>query len=806
MISTIEKFLQSLVDIGILCEVELDELFLEEPPDQPLETPELLGQFLVDKRKLTKYQIQKILQEQTDELLLGQYIIQDVIRNGAMGVVYRARHPRMKRDVAVKVILTKLAEDPECVARFHREVHLAARLNHPNIVTAFDAAEENGRLFLVMECIEGEDLKTIINKQGTISIEDAVDYISQAARGLKYAHERGVIHRDVKPSNLLLDASGTVKILDVGLAMEESRRNDSDLTLAGGLLGSVNYMAPEQAQDARNADARSDIYSLGCTLWYLLSGSVVYEEKTVVNRILAHRERPVPDLESLGDEIPSELQRIFQNMIAKHPDDRYQSMADLLMDLESLQLDLKTLDDGSLHVARGSTCARSSHDTEPLRHSSETQLIELPNDPSEECASDDPTTVTYEAIQPRKLSAATIVIAGFSIGCLVMVGIKYLEQAEMLNFQNSKSAAVSPELERGSLTIEQSAKPTVSTDNHDEETEVSHIRSASATSTADSPQQPGIAAGPPHAAETPFSPEQARLLQQQWAEFLGLEAEQSNSLGVKMILIPPGIYQMGSDENDLAELVRMFPDELLTISKHYRNETPRHTVTLTRPYLISAHEVTFAQFQQFVNDSGYEVQEAAALGWQTDISKKTSVELQHFPVRHICWNDAAAFCRWLSEKEQREYRLPTEAEWEYACRAGSQELFGHNFESLNDQEWWKENANWPRAVGLKTANAFGLFDMRGNLREYCQDRYSPFSPHAQTDPLVLGDESLDHRVVRGGGASSKRYEIRPGRRNRVPASDKVVSYISFRIVTPLELPTQNDSHTGNMLTSTTNGK
>jgi serine/threonine protein kinase len=797
MTSTIEQFRHALLYTGLLSEDELNSLLEELPLEERPLTSEALGEFLVNKQKLTPYQVEQILEEKGDGLLLGKYIIQDVIRRGAMGVVYRARHAQMKRDVALKVILSNLADDPECVARFHREVHLAARLDHPNIVTAFDASEENGQLFLVMEYIEGEDLKTIINKRGSVSIDVALDYIIQAARGLKYAHGRGVIHRDVKPSNLLLSKSGTIKLLDVGLAMEECDRNDSDLTSAGGLLGSVNYMAPEQARDARNADARSDIYSLGCTLWYLLAGSFIYEEKTVVNRILAHRDRPVPDLESLGENIPAELQSIFQKMVAKHPDDRYQSMAELLEDLEILRFQLSEPDTESSVAACETDHGWSLHDTDHIRLSSDRHLIDLQDDPPEEYSPDDPTQFSQEMVPTGRLQAALIIIGGFALGCLVVLGFQFLEPRGLHGYQDLKTSAfhwfdeeTGPEIDALPEPPVPGGTPDQSNDSGSASTDVSKSNSS---------ETDGVVDGRPVLAAVPFSPEEARAHQQRWADSLGTEVEQTNSLGIKMILIPPGTYEMGSNPEDHNKLFNMFPDKLTKISEQFDHEFPQHSVTLTRPYYISAYVVTFAQFQQFVNESGYQVQPATLERWKELRSRKATPEINDLPIRHICWNDAAAFCQWLSETEERLYRLPTDAEWEYAARAGSQELFGHDRDLVYAQEWWRENADGPKPIGLRQANAFGLYDMCGNVREYCQDFYSRFSAQAQTDPLVDTPRADDERVVRGGDATSSLYEIRPGRRSNGPASDKVVNDISFRIVSPVVIPEKRDLHIKNLL-------
>ena len=188
------------------------------------------------------------------------------------------------------------------LARFQREAKAAAKLNHPNIVTAYDADQANGVHFLVMEYVDGKDLSVLVKKNGPLPVGKAVNYILQAARGLEFAHKHGVIHRDIKPANLLLNAEGTVKILDMGLARVESTgtaATQAELTGTGAVMGTVDYMAPEQGVSTHSADARADIYSLGCTLHYLLIGRAAYDGENVSAKLVAHHTHPIPNLRQL---------------------------------------------------------------------------------------------------------------------------------------------------------------------------------------------------------------------------------------------------------------------------------------------------------------------------------------------------------------------------------------------------------------------------------------------------------------------------------------------------------------------------
>ncbi len=332
---TLEEFMERLGDSGLVPPAELQTLLDTLPPEERPADASALATELVRRQKITAFQVRALHEGNARQLVLGEYTILDRIGAGGMGQVFRARHRKMDRQVAVKLLPKEAVASPELVQRFQREVQAAAKLVHPNIVTAFDASEQDGHHFLVMEFVQGSDLFHQIRKQGPLPVEQAVRCVVQAARGLEYAHSQGVIHRDIKPANLLLDAGGTVKILDMGLARFASNAPEADahLTQVGAVMGTPDYLPPEQGLDAATADHRADVYSLGCTLWYLLTGKPMYEGDNIMKKIIAHREAPIPSLRQARPEVSARLDAIFQMMVAKKPEERYESMTAVLGDL-----------------------------------------------------------------------------------------------------------------------------------------------------------------------------------------------------------------------------------------------------------------------------------------------------------------------------------------------------------------------------------------------------------------------------------------------------------------------------------------
>lgn len=364
---SLQQFRATLATSGAITAEELDAFEDSLPPAQRPANTQQLARLLVQHRKLTKYQAAHVYQGKQLPLVLGSYVILEKIGAGGMGHVYKAHHRRLDRLAAIKILPGEMVDSPDAVQRFHQEVKTAARLTHPNIVITYDAGEQDGVHYLVMEYVPGKDLASIVKQQGPLPEELAVECLMQSAAGLAYAHDCGIIHRDIKPSNLLLasgghespessftmgeardstdqsqaaDAAGSpvVKILDMGLARMSAtvgaESGDDGLTRTGQIMGSVDYMSPEQAMDTRAADERSDIYSLGCTLFVLLTGRIPYRAKTLMQKLMAHRETPTPSVRDKGADVSDRLAELCRQMMAKQPEERPQTMREVMRLLE----------------------------------------------------------------------------------------------------------------------------------------------------------------------------------------------------------------------------------------------------------------------------------------------------------------------------------------------------------------------------------------------------------------------------------------------------------------------------------------
>jgi serine/threonine protein kinase len=309
-------------------------------------TTAAIASSLISRGLLTPFQARRLTDGQSRGLVLGQYRLLEEVGEGGFGHVYKALHVVMGRQVAIKVISPEVVEEAQARSWFRREVRAATQLYHPNIVMAYDANEADGLLFLVMEYVDGCDLETLVKRQGPLSISVACTMLRQAAAALQYAHDRGMVHRDVKPANLLVPRqeeqpksdSPMVKVVDFGLARLHRSAGSNSLSVQGekGFIGTPDYASPEQIRDASTVDGRSDLYCLGCTFYYALAGRKPFRGDTVFETIFKHLEEEAPPLETVRPEVPPGISAVVRRLMAKDPNHRFQTPAELIAELDFL--------------------------------------------------------------------------------------------------------------------------------------------------------------------------------------------------------------------------------------------------------------------------------------------------------------------------------------------------------------------------------------------------------------------------------------------------------------------------------------
>lgn len=616
---------------------------------------------------------------------VGEYRLIEAIGEGGMGTTFRAVHQKLDRVVALKVLRPALLHDVQAVARFHREMLAIGRLSHPNIVAAADAGEAGGHLFLAMELVPGETLSQRVRRQGALPISEAVRVGLDVARALEHAHAAGLVHRDVKPSNVMLTPDGAVKLLDLGLvrlinhdppttgdAPEPTRLSD-----AAGAIGTSDYMAPEQWRCAR-VDARADQYGLGCLLFYLLVGRPPFvgeNSRTSYDKMQLHLNEPPPSARRLRKEVPPLLDRVIERLLAKKPGDRFADMAAVIGHLQA--------------VADGRRAAMPAAPPRPGR-------------------------------RWRVLLPVSLVLVLAAVGTLFAI----------------RPWAKVPD-------------------------PVTHPAPT-----------PVPAPPPPPPGRLPMTEAEAVALQKGWAASRREPVAESHPTGMVFLLIPPGEF---------------------AVSKQTK-------VRFEKAYRLAKTEVTTGQFRAFIADTGHRTMaEETGGGYLPPLELDTKnprrkVEdatwktpgydgaTDDHPVTQVSWSDAAAFCDWLSVQDGRTYRLPTEWEWQWACRAG---LSGNLPDpDLPAHAWYRENSELhPRPVGGRKANPWGLLDMYGNVHEWAGSWFQvkPLPGGTIIDPV--GDTSGPHRTICGGGFESKMPT--PQHREAFPPNYPYVK-IGFRVLVELD--------------------
>ena len=299
-------------------------------------TTSRLVKYLIESELITQWQADKFLAGKYKGFFLGKFKLLRHLGSGGMSSVYLARHKISDQLRAIKVLPRKKVADKSYLDRFYLEARIAASLNHPNVVRIYDICEENGVHFMVMEYAKGEDLLELVTRDGPLKFADAAKYVAEACEGLKHAHNKDLVHRDIKPANLLLGEDQSVKLLDLGLALV-NQDNDESLTVLYNekVMGTADYLAPEQAVNSHAVDLRADIYSLGCTLYFLLVGHPPFPKGSLAQRIANHQSTQPPCLSTLREDVPEKLLEIVEAMMCKDPVERMQTCNDVQVALES---------------------------------------------------------------------------------------------------------------------------------------------------------------------------------------------------------------------------------------------------------------------------------------------------------------------------------------------------------------------------------------------------------------------------------------------------------------------------------------
>jgi serine/threonine protein kinase len=338
MALTLDEFVSVARESRLLKPDLLDSMLGEVGATGNIHDSHALASRLVGRGALTHWQSEKLLGGVSSGFFLGKYKLQRLIASGSMSSVYEAEHILLRKKFALKVLPKALVDEASFLERFYREARAVVRLDHPNIIRGFDVGQEGDYHYFVMEYLDGLSFQDLIEKSGPVSPDLAAGMIKQAAFGLEHAHQAGMIHRDIKPANLLLAEEGVVKVLDLGLVRSSRQEIDGEAGLTRihdeRMLGTVDYLSPEQAIDSHTVDIRSDIYSLGCTFYFLLAGDPPFAKGTLTERLLAHQTRSAIPISVIRPDVPASLGRILSKMLEKRPGARYQTPAEVAQTLE----------------------------------------------------------------------------------------------------------------------------------------------------------------------------------------------------------------------------------------------------------------------------------------------------------------------------------------------------------------------------------------------------------------------------------------------------------------------------------------
>jgi formylglycine-generating enzyme required for sulfatase activity/serine/threonine protein kinase len=704
------------------------------------------------------------------EQIARDYEIIRLLGKGGMGEVYLAEQLRVgRRRVALKVLNRACSDNPELIKRFENEAASAGRVHHPNVVMIYESrVTDDGQVYVAMEYVEGKDLREIIKERGTLSLEDVIDITQQICAGLGAAHKLGIVHRDIKPDNIMIsrgeDGARVVKLLDFGIARLLEGGTNSSATQTGVVMGTPYYMSPEQArgQTSDKIDSRSDIYSLGMVVYQMLTGKLAFESDSWMQVMYMHiNERPLPPSQicpALGNF--SEVENVILRALAKDREERPQTATQFATELVAAY---KEAGSGELGTAPGVGSPSGASPKLSIDSSTPTVVAggatPIPAGPPSTMTSSSPPEMT------RPLSSVTPVTPPMPVmtrplSPVTPATLPMPVTAAPLEAPNSTVAPgrgfwVGKKALAGSVIALLLVACGVGW----------FLTSRAGRRKARTPVMHGFS-------YSVFTLDPAGKIvdtRRSESHYFTEEGLGSN-LGLEMVEIPAGTFMMGSPE---------------ALKKEYPDEAPQHEVSLERFYM-SKYEITIVEW--------------AAVARLPKIERDLSPDPSSFkadrkmPVQGVSWLEAKEFCARLSAETGRDYRLPSEAEWEYACRATTTTPF--NLGATITSEVVNYDAHYPYAqapkgvtrkmptpVGnLGAPNAFGLSDMHGNMAEWCLDGWHENYVGAPTDGTEWVDRAdPNFKVNRGGSWDDGGEDCRSAVRHKYPPDVKVSS-VGFRVV------------------------
>jgi formylglycine-generating enzyme required for sulfatase activity/serine/threonine protein kinase len=632
----------------------------------------------------------------------GRYFIERELGRGGMGTVYLAHDRQLDRLVALKAPHPHLvAAEENFLARFRREARAMATVRHPNVCPIFDVGVFGDWNYLTMAYIDGEPLSVRLHRGEQYSFRDAAELIRQIALAVHAIHNSGVLHRDLKPANILLDRDGAPIVTDFGLARDD-RPDERTLSETGNVVGTPAYMAPEQIEHRTGEiGPATDVYALGVMLYELVSGKRPFEGSSA--SVMGQvLFAPVAAPSQHNTDVPPSLEAICLKAMSRAPCERF-ATPKALADALSQWL-------GALA---------------------------------------DPPSQTQK---PSAASSPWFRQAALTVGCAIAVILTIGLLPHVFPPPHRRPPPGSHPLRDDSNVL---GRPAPIAETASASGDINHTALKPAEAAAPAIPPPKM----PATAVAPFDADEAADLQEAWSRALGTPVEITPVLGMRFRLIPPGEFEMGAPESD---------GDASPI------ERPQHRVQITQPFYAAVHEVSVGQFRTFVEATGYRTEAETSGRGSHDARRNRHADwswrrhsdepTDDSPAACLSWHDAQQFLAWLSRSTGRPCRLPTEAEWEYLCRAGSTGPFHWGDErDASRLESSERRPEFPLQVGRYAANAFGLCDTHGNVWEWCLDGQRTYRESAAVDPVGSLDPATP-RIVRGGGWTTAWASLRATRR------------------------------------------